>query len=135
VWIVIGSVFVVLAAVGVVLPVLPTTPFLLLAAACYGRGSPRLHAWLLQQRLFGPTIRTWQASRALPTGVKLPAVVIVLVTFGASMLAVDVTELRIMLAVLCAALVVFLVRLPVVDLGSVALAGDPEARSTTSGRS
>jgi len=114
-WIIVGSVFVLLAAAGAVLPLLPTTPFLLVAAACYARGSPKLHGWLLGHRVFGPTIRTWQSSRALPPGVKLPAVTVVIVTFGVSMLAVDVTGLRIMLAVLCAGLVVFLVRLPVVD--------------------
>lgn len=115
-WIGLGWLFVGLGAAGAVLPLLPTTPFLLLAAACYTRGSPKLHRWLLAHGVFGPTIRAWQASRALPRGVKLPAVLVVVVTFGASFVMVEAVALRVMLVVLCLALVTFLARLPVLDV-------------------
>ncbi|RZI69609.1 MAG: DUF454 domain-containing protein [Variovorax sp.] len=49
-----------LGVIGVVVPGLPTTPFILLAAWAAARSSPRLHAWLLQHRLFGPMVRDWQ---------------------------------------------------------------------------
>jgi hypothetical protein len=57
----------------------------------------------------------------------------VLATFGVSLLAIDVLGLRIMLVVLCAGLIVFLVRLPVVDLKAVALAGHPDRSGTPDG--
>lgn len=59
-----------LAALGVVLPGLPTTPFVLLAAACFAKASPRLHAWLLKHRHLGPLVRDWEAHRSLPLRVK-----------------------------------------------------------------
>lgn len=51
-----------LGILGVFLPGLPTTPFVLLSAFCAARGSRRLHAWLLAHRTFGPMIRDWQAT-------------------------------------------------------------------------
>ncbi len=54
-----------LGLVGIVLPGLPTVPFVLLAAFAAARGSRRLHAWLLAHRRFGPVIRDWEAQRAV----------------------------------------------------------------------
>jgi uncharacterized protein len=69
-----GSVSLVLGIVGVVLPGLPTTPFILLAAACYAKASPRLHAGLLNHRLTGPMLRDWEANRSLTRRNKAVAV-------------------------------------------------------------
>jgi uncharacterized membrane protein YbaN (DUF454 family) len=55
-----------LGLIGVVLPGLPTTPFVLLAAACFAKASPRLHRWLTQHRYLGPMVRDWEAHRSLP---------------------------------------------------------------------
>ncbi|QBM30473.1 YbaN family protein [Hydrogenophaga pseudoflava] len=74
-----GSVSLVLGLIGVVLPGLPTTPFILLAAACYAKASPRLHAWLLNHRLTGPMLRDWEANRSLTRRTKTIAVVSMLV--------------------------------------------------------
>lgn len=70
-----GSVSLVLGLIGVVLPGLPTTPFILLAAACYARASPRLHAWLLNHRWMGPMLRDWERDHSLTRRVKTVAVV------------------------------------------------------------
>lgn len=59
-----------LGLLGVVLPGLPTTPFVLLAAACFARASPRLHRWLTRHRFLGPMVRDWEAHRSLPLRVK-----------------------------------------------------------------
>ncbi len=64
-WLATGGLFLGFGLLGVVLPVLPTTPFLLLAAGCFAKSSPRLHGWLLSHRLFGPPIRNWEENGAI----------------------------------------------------------------------
>ena len=81
-----GSIFVALATLGVLLPLLPTTPFLLLAAACYARSSSRFHSWLLANRIFGPTIRQWQESRSIAFRTKLTAIFMLVATLGSSVI-------------------------------------------------
>lgn len=66
-----------LAGVGVVLPLLPTTPLLLLAAGCFLRSSERSRQWLLNSRLFGPMLRDWYEHRAVRRPVKLLATVVI----------------------------------------------------------
>lgn len=72
-WVALGFVFVGIGAVGVVVPGLPTTPLLLLAAACFARSSPRLYAWLLANRTFGPLIADYRAGRGVSLRVKASA--------------------------------------------------------------
>jgi len=79
-----GILALVLAAVGVVLPGLPTTPFVLLAAACFAKASPRLHAWLVNHRVMGPMVRDWEAHRSLPLRVKRLATGLMLAMVGLS---------------------------------------------------
>lgn len=74
IWLVLGLVLVALGVVGVALPLLPTTPFLILAAACFARSSPRLEARILNDPRFGPLVRDWRARGAIPPRAKLFAV-------------------------------------------------------------
>lgn len=60
-----GSLFLIIGAIGVFIPILPTTPFLLLAAACYLRGSERLYRWMLSNRIFGAFIRNYLEGRGI----------------------------------------------------------------------
>jgi len=80
-----GTVFVALGVIGAVLPVLPTTPFLLLAAGCYARSSERLHGRLLASPWFGPSIRNWQEHRAISPRARTLAIVMIVISFGISM--------------------------------------------------
>lgn len=71
-----------LGVVGVVLPGLPTTPFVLLAAFAASRGSPRLHAWLQRHRLFGPIVTSWQDGGGIPRKAKWASSVAMAVCAG-----------------------------------------------------
>jgi len=73
-WLGLGGLFLALGVIGAVLPVLPTTPFLLVAAGCFAKSSPRLHGWLLTHPLFGPPIRNWEEHGAISVGAKRLAV-------------------------------------------------------------
>lgn len=64
-WLATGGLFLGLGLLGVVLPVLPTTPFLLLAAGCFAKSSSRLHGWLVGHPVFGPPIRNWEENGAI----------------------------------------------------------------------
>ena len=74
-FVLLGSGFLVLAWLGLVLPGLPGTPFLLLASYFWVRSSPRLHQWLLDSRYFGPLLRDWQDHRAVRPYVKTTALI------------------------------------------------------------
>lgn len=80
-----GLLLVGLAAVGVVVPGLPTTPLLILAAAAFARSSPRLHAWLLANPVFGPLIREWQETRTVPRRTKVIAIGMITLVGGSSL--------------------------------------------------
>lgn len=79
-----GTLFVVLGVLGIFLPVLPTTPFLLLAAACYARASRRVFHWLLAHRHFGPLIREWREHCAMPYRAKRRALWLIALSFAIS---------------------------------------------------
>jgi uncharacterized membrane protein YbaN (DUF454 family) len=108
-----GGAALLLGLLGIFLPLLPTTPFVLLAAACFARSSTRLHERMLAHRIAGPIIREWHAHRAMPPGVKPWAFALMGISFGASILAMESPWHRAMLALLAAALAWFLWRVPV----------------------
>ena len=79
-WFIAGTICVVLGAVGIVLPILPTTPFLLAAAACYYKSSERMHRWLLNNKWFGEYIRNYTEGRGLPMKTKIAALTVLWIT-------------------------------------------------------
>ena len=81
-----GLLFLALGALGVFIPVLPTTPFLLLAAAMFMRSSGRLYLWLTTHRVFGPFIRNYRLYRAVPLRSKVVALTFLYLTIGYSVI-------------------------------------------------
>lgn len=69
-----GSLSLGLGVIGIILPLLPTTPFLLLAAACYAKSSESLYHWLLENKYFGSYIKNYRAGKGIPLKVKITAV-------------------------------------------------------------
>jgi len=80
-WVLLGWFFVGLGIVGVALPVMPTTPFLLLAAGCFAKGSPRLHNWLMSHPTYGPILTDWYDYRAIPRRARWLAVTMITISF------------------------------------------------------
>lgn len=83
-WFVLGILFLGTAVVGIVVPLLPTTPLVLVAAACFARSSPRTYRWLLESERFGPMIKDWEANRCIPLRVKWIAVSMITLVGGSS---------------------------------------------------
>ncbi|MEO7151853.1 MAG: YbaN family protein [Burkholderiaceae bacterium] len=69
-WIAAGGLALASGVVGIFLPVLPTVPFVLLAAWCFSKGSPRCERWILEHRHFGPMVRDWRTHRSVPLRLK-----------------------------------------------------------------
>jgi uncharacterized membrane protein YbaN (DUF454 family) len=110
--VVVGSLCTALGMAGAFLPLLPTTPFLLLALACFERSSPALHRRLLENRMFGPYLAQWKRDRSVPREAKRKAHVLVVLMFALSIALVDATWLRGVLAGVGVALIGFLAWLP-----------------------
>ena len=106
-----GTVALALGVVGLVLPVLPTTPFLLLAAACYARSSTRLYDWLLANRFLGEYIRDYRERRAIRLRAKVLAITMLWIVIGISIVAVEPVWLRLVLAAIAVAVTAHLLSL------------------------
>jgi uncharacterized membrane protein YbaN (DUF454 family) len=79
-----GTLCLAIGIVGIFTPILPTTPFLLLAAYCYLRSSERFHRWLMNNRVFGGYIRSYTEGRGIPLRLKLFTITLLWVTIGIS---------------------------------------------------
>ena len=108
-----GTLFVLLGIAGALLPVLPTTPFMLLAAGCYARASTRFYNWLLNNPTFGPTILEWRRHRSIPWRVKLTAIALMAATLSISIVFfVPWPELQGALALFGLLLATYMYRIP-----------------------
>jgi uncharacterized membrane protein YbaN (DUF454 family) len=112
--IILGFMSLAIGAVGVFVPILPTTPFVLLAGACFLRGSRRLDIWLLRTRFFGRIIRQWRAHRTIPLSAKRMAQALVVLSFGSSAaFFVPIPWVRALVAALGLIALVLVSRIPV----------------------
>lgn len=108
-----GSIALLLGIIGIFLPGLPTTPFILVAAACYARASERFYHWLLRNPTFGPLIAEWRRHRSIPYRVKRLAITLMSLTICASIWTLSEKPwLQAMLACIGAGTAVWLWRIP-----------------------
>lgn len=108
-----GHLSIVLAILGIFLPLLPTTPFLLLAAFCYARGSVRFYNWLLNSPTFGPIIRNWREDRSVALKHKVMAIGLITLSIGSSVIFfVPNIYGKICLSLLGVAWIVVMLRIP-----------------------
>lgn len=108
-----GTLCVGLGILGLFLPVLPTTPFMLAAAACYARASRRFYLWLVHHRVFGPTVQEWRRHRSIRYRTKLWAIALMSATLAASIwFFVRPAWLQLALAAFGVGMAVWLYRIP-----------------------
>ena len=110
-----GLASVVAGAIGIVVPLLPTTPFLLLAAVCFVRSSDRLYRWLTGNRVFGSYLRNYQEHRAMPAGMKWCAIGVLWLTIGLSIVAIDNVPVRVMLVAIAVGVTIVISRIRSLD--------------------
>lgn len=106
-----GTICILLAVAGILIPILPTTPFLLLAAYFYARSSNRFYTWLITNRVFGEYIRNYREGRGIPLRQKIIAISLLWLTIGATVLLV-VTQLwlQILLVAIAAGVTIHLIK-------------------------
>jgi uncharacterized membrane protein YbaN (DUF454 family) len=112
IFVVLGSLALGLGIIGIVVPLLPTTPFLLLAAACYIRGSDRLYGWLINHRVFGDYIRNYREHRAITVRAKVFTLLLLWsVIIYTAIWIVPMLWLRILIVAIAAVVTAYILRL------------------------
>lgn len=87
--VILGWLFTLLGLIGIILPVLPTTPFLIVALVLFSKSSPRFHQMLLNNKWFGPTLRQWERDKTLSRKTKYKAFFLITMTFSISVFLLD----------------------------------------------
>jgi len=92
-----------LGIIGIFIPILPTTPFLLLAAACYMRSSERFYQWLINNRIFGAYVRNYIEGRGMPIRIKIFTILLLWLAIGLS-IAFGVQNTVVRIVLICVAI-------------------------------
>ena len=113
VYFIIGIIAFAVGFVGIFLPVLPTTPFILLAAWCFFRSSPRIYEWLISNERFGKTVMNYNQGRGITKATKIKAVVMMWLTISVSIyFTITSIHLIAFLYLIAIAVTIYLIRLP-----------------------
>lgn len=102
----------VMGVIGIFLPLLPTTPFILLAAACFARSSPRFYAWITSHPRFGPSIADYLAGKGLPLKAKLMATGLLWTSVSFTLLVVSLIWAKLAMLLTALAVSIYIFRLP-----------------------
>ena len=114
-FIVLGSIFLGIGILGIILPLLPATPFLLLASACYVRGSDRLHNWLIGNKYLGSYIVNIRDRRGMPRRAKFITMIVLWASLLISMFRVEPVILKALLAVVGVGVTILILKLKTLD--------------------
>ncbi|MBN1682816.1 YbaN family protein [Candidatus Bathyarchaeota archaeon] len=108
-----GAVFLILGVIGVIIPILPTTPFLLLSAACFYKSSKRMHSWMFNNRWFGDYIRNYSEGKGISLKAKLFTLSLLWILILYSILmVVDNLFIQIILLIIAIGVTIHLIKLP-----------------------
>ncbi len=108
---IVGSIALLLAILGIFLPLLPTTPFLLVASACFVRSSARMHGWLRNNRLFGEYLRNFESNQGIPRRAKIVALLLLWSSMLFSIWIVGPLPLKALLFAIAIGVSVYLLRM------------------------
>ncbi|WP_394251851.1 YbaN family protein [Vibrio profundi] len=112
----VGGLSLILAFLGIVLPLLPTTPFLLLSSACFMRSSPRFHRWMHEHKTLGPLLTNWHENGAVTKQVKNRGLFFILLSFSFSIYFAPVLWVKGFLILVLVILLSWFLRLPTHEL-------------------
>lgn len=101
-WLIAGWAALALGTVGIFLPLIPTTPFILVAAWCFSKGSKRMHRWLLEHRRFGPMVRDWERYGVIRLRAKLLATAVIVPLVGYMAIFTDAPTWTVVVTILLA---------------------------------
>lgn len=111
-FVILGLLSVVLGALGIFLPLLPTVPFILLAVFCFARSSEKLHSWLINHPWFSVAIADWQRERGIRRRIKKRAMMLSVLSFAISIAIVPLFWVKVLLLIMMLILITYLWRLP-----------------------
>jgi uncharacterized membrane protein YbaN (DUF454 family) len=108
-----GTLFLALGAIGIFVPILPTTPFLLLSAACYLKGSERMYKWLTTNRIFGTYIRNYKEGKGMSPKAKIFTLSLLWISIIPSALfIISINVVQVILIAVCIGVTIHLIRIP-----------------------
>ncbi|MFX0025569.1 MAG: YbaN family protein [Candidatus Hermodarchaeota archaeon] len=104
-----GTLCLILGIIGIILPILPTTPFLLLTVACYLRSSERFYNWLLNSKILGSYIRNYKEGKGMPTKIKAFTISILWITILISFFLIPIIWVRCILIIIAIAVTIHII--------------------------
>jgi len=103
-----GVISLILGFFGIFLPILPTTPFVLLSAWCFLKSSTKAHAWLYQQKYIGDSLRQWEKNKSISRKTKITAISMILISMLVMWTKVDIFPLKLFVTILLLTVSVFI---------------------------
>lgn len=117
-----GTFFIGLGIVGIFVPVLPTTPFLLISAALYAKSSKRFYNWLINNKIFGRYIKNYREGRGISSKLKIITIALLWITIGCSAIfAIDIFWVRVMLVIIAIGVTIHIIRIKPLDKSKIGL--------------